>query len=186
VSKLIIYTIKAIEKVMELHGYEYEIIVVDDGSPDDTYSYALEASKNPIVRVYRLPRNTGKGFALLYGFKKSRGEIVVFFDSDLDIDPRQIHLLVNTLRSNGIDIVITSKRHPQSRTIATPIRKFLSKSFYALTRLFLELKVSGIMAGAKSLLEGSSRKHSESLNSREVGIRRRTTNSSNSKELQGT
>ena len=141
-SKLVTHSIRAVEKVLNVNGYRYEIIVVDDGSPDDTYSHALTTSRNPAVRVYRLPKNMGKGFALLYGFKKSRGEIVVFFDGDLDIDPRQIHLLVNTLRSNGVDIAITSKWHPQSRTIATPLRKFLSRSFYALARLLLGLRVS--------------------------------------------
>jgi len=52
--------------------------------------------------------------------------------------------------SNGVDIAITSKWHPQSRTIATPIRKFLSRAFYALTKFFLGLKVSDIQTGAKA------------------------------------
>jgi len=79
------------------------------------------------------------------------------FDSDLDIDPRQIHLLVNTLRSNGVDIIITSKWHLQSRTIATLIKKFLSKSFYALARPFLGLKVSDAQTEAKPSGEESSK-----------------------------
>ncbi len=149
-SRLITYSIEAVEKVMKVNRYNYEIIIVDDGSPDDTYNYAVTMSKNPSVRIYKLPRNMGKGFALLYGFRKSRGDIVVFFDSDLDIDPRQIPLLINTLRSSQADIVITSKWHPQSRTIATPLRKFLSRAFYALTRLFLRLKVSDTQTGAKA------------------------------------
>jgi len=149
-SKLVRYSIRAVERVLDANGCSYEIVVVDDGSPDDTYSQALTASRNPTVRVYRLPRNMGKGLALLYGFRKSRGDIVVFFDGDLDIDPRQILLLVNTLRNNGVDIVVTSKWHPQSRTIATPIRKFLSRSFYALTKLFLGLRVSDTQTGAKA------------------------------------
>ena len=79
-SKLVTHSIRAVEKVLDANGYSYEIVVVDDGSPDDTYKQALTASSNPAVRVYRLPRNMGKGFALLYGFKKSRGDIIVFFD----------------------------------------------------------------------------------------------------------
>ena len=149
-SNTITTSIRAVENILKNSGYSYEIIVVDDGSPDDTYSQALTASNNPAVRVYKLPRNMGKGFALLYGFKKSRGDIVVFFDGDLDIDPRQIHLLTSTLVRSRADIVITSKWHPQSRTITTPIRKFLSKAFYALARLFLGLKVSDTQTGAKA------------------------------------
>ena len=149
-SKLITRSIEAVEKVLSTNGYRYEVIVVDDGSPDDTYEHALKASGNPYVKVYRLPRNMGKGFALIYGFRKSHGDIVVFFDGDLDIDPRQIQLLVNTLMNNSADIVITSKWHPQSRTIATPLRKFLSRAFNALTKLLLGLRVSDTQTGAKA------------------------------------
>jgi len=149
-SKLITYSINVIEKTMDTYGYNYEIIVVDDGSPDDTYNQALKVSKDPTVRVYKLPRNMGKGYALLHGFRRSKGEIVVFFDGDLDIDPRQIHLLISALKNTKADIVITSKWHPQSKTIATPIRKFLSKAFYALARLLLGLKVSDTQTGAKA------------------------------------
>jgi len=149
-SRIIPYSVKAVEKVLNSNGYRFEIVVVDDGSPDDTYSQALKATKNPVVKVYRLPRNMGKGFALLYGFGRSKGDIVVFFDADLDIDPRQITLLVEALLKSGADIAITSKWHPQSKTIATPLRKFLSKSFYVLTKLLLGLKVSDTQTGAKA------------------------------------
>jgi len=149
-SKLVRYSIRAVERVLDANGYSYEIVVIDDGSPDNTYSQALTASKNPTVRIFRLPKNMGKGFALLYGFRRCKGDIVVFFDGDLDIDPRQIHLLVSSLRDNGVDIVITSKWHPQSRTIATPLRKFLSRAFYTLTRLLLGLRVSDTQTGAKA------------------------------------
>ncbi len=149
-SRLITYSIEAVENVLSTNNYRYEVIVVDDGSPDDTHEHALKASGNPYVKIYRLPRNIGKGFALIYGFRRSRGDIVIFFDGDLDIDPRQIPLLINTLENNSADIAITSKWHPQSETIATPLRKFLSRSFYALTRLLLGLNVSDTQTGAKA------------------------------------
>ena len=75
---------------------------------------------------------------------------MVFFDGDLDIDPRQILLLLSVLRNNDADIAITSKWHPQSKTIATPSRKFLSRSFYALTRLLLGMRLSDTQTGAKA------------------------------------
>ena len=149
-SRLVRYSVKAVEMVMESTGLSYEIIVVDDGSPDDTYTHAQSVAKNPSVKVLRLPRNMGKGFALIHGFLRSRGEIVVFFDGDLDIDPRQITLLINALQRSGADIAITSKWHPQSRTIATPLRKLLSKAFYMLVRLLLGLRVSDTQTGAKA------------------------------------
>ncbi len=149
-SRLVTHSIEAVDKVLSANGYMYEVIVVDDGSPDDTYEHALKASRSPYVKAYNLPRNMGKGFVLLYGFRRSHGNIVVFIDGDLDIDPRQIILLVNILASNTTDIVITSKWHPQSKTITTPLRKFLSRAFNTLTKLLLGLKISDTQTGAKA------------------------------------
>ena len=149
-SRIVTYSIKAVEELMRASGYKYEIIVVDDGSKDDTYTHILMSQRTHTIRVFRLPNNMGKGVALIYGFKKSRGDIVVFYDGDLDIDPRQITLLVSALRITNSDIVITSKWHPQSKLIATPLRRFLSKSFYALVRLLLGLRVSDTQTGAKA------------------------------------
>ncbi len=145
-------SIQRVKEVLEGHGYNYEIIVVDDGSRDGTYREALKASKSDPgkIRVYRLGENKGKGYALIYGYKHSSGDTVVFFDADLDIDPRQIPLLVESLESNGVDVVITSKWHPRSRTTSRLVRWFLSRSFYALARLFLGLNLTDTQTGAKA------------------------------------
>ncbi|MEM2234620.1 MAG: glycosyltransferase family 2 protein [Desulfurococcaceae archaeon] len=148
-SKSIAHSIDVVKRVMEIHGFNYEIIVVDDGSVDSTFRVAIRKHCNPHVRVYRLPKNMGKGFALIYGFKKSRGDLVAFFDGDLDIDPRQIVLLINALRRVKADAVVTSKWHTQSRTKASFTRRFLSKSFYALAKVLLGVKVSDTQTGAK-------------------------------------
>jgi len=149
-SKQVINSIEAVKRTLEAYNHEYEIIVVDDGSPDDTYTHAQSTASNPSIKAYRLPRNMGKGFALLHGYRRSQGDIVVFFDGDLDIHPKQIPLLVNLLRNSQADIAITSKWHPQSKTTATPLRKFLSKSFHALARLLLGVKVTDTQTGAKA------------------------------------
>jgi len=130
---------------------DYEIVVVDDGSTDGTYLVAkrLEHVLNPHLRVYRLPKNMGKGFALIYGFRKSRGDIIAFFDSDLDIDPLQLYVLVRVLEASGADAVITSKWHPRSKVEATALRKLLSHSFRGLVRAFLGLRLSDTQTGAK-------------------------------------
>ena len=149
-SDSVIRSIKAVENIMKASNYDYEIIVVDDGSQDDTYYHAISVCDDNTIRAYRLPRNMGKGFALLYGFRRSSGSLIVFFDGDLDIDPRQILLLLNTLKNSNADIVITSKWHPSSKTIATPIREFLSKAFYAIVRLLVGLRVGDTQTGAKA------------------------------------
>ena len=60
-SRLVTYSIRALEKVLGTSGYSYEIVVIDEGSPNDTYTQAPKASKNPTVRAYRLPRNMEAG-----------------------------------------------------------------------------------------------------------------------------
>ncbi len=149
-SGLVGESIRAVDGVLRAAGYPYEIIVVDDGSPDDTYGEALRASRGRPVRVLRLRRNRGKGAALLAGYRRSRGDIVVFFDADLDIDPRQIPLLVRALHATGADAVVTSKWHPRSRTEASPTRWFLSRAFHALERLLLGVRVTDTQTGAKA------------------------------------
>lgn len=59
-----------------------EIIVVDDGSKDNTYKKASEFKDNKNIKVYKLPKNQGKGSAMNYGIKKSKGEIIFTMDAD--------------------------------------------------------------------------------------------------------
>ena len=143
-------SIRRVEEIASSLGSPYEIIVVDDGSDDDTYSRIARMSDGSRIRGYRLEKNSGKGAALRFGFSKSRGSIIIFFDADLDISPRQIKLLVDTLRRSGADMVITSKWHPDSVTDASFSRKILSKGFYMLAKLLLGLRVSDTQTGAKA------------------------------------
>ncbi len=152
-GKKVRYSIKAVELVMTkfFNKELFEVIVVDDGSPDDTYLNALSEAKHyDNVIVMRLPRNFGKAVALFAGFYRSRGKYIVFFDGDLDIDPRQILLLLATLHKSNVEIVITSKWHPKSKIIATPIRKFLSKAFNMLERALLGINLRDTQTGAKA------------------------------------
>src|SRR2546430_2686156 len=82
---------REIRAVCAEHGYEYEIIFVDDGSDDATWSeIARIAAAEPRTRALRLRRNYGKGPALCAGFDSARGPIIVTMDADLQDDPRDI------------------------------------------------------------------------------------------------
>ena len=110
---------KSIEKVLvkldsTLSAYSLgrEIVVVDDGSVDDTHLMALRyASKNGYVRVFRCKMNIGKGFATKIGFLKAVGETIVFIDSDLDVDVRQIDSYVQALKKGDIVICFSGTAH---------------------------------------------------------------------------
>jgi glycosyltransferase involved in cell wall biosynthesis len=112
----------------------YEIVVVDDGSKDKTLKKAIKyANRNGHVKVVSYTQNEGKGHAVKTGFMQTNGEVVVFADSDMDIDFTEISSYVDALRH--CDIVIATKWHPDS-TVDMPLsRRIMSHSFNVLVRL---------------------------------------------------
>jgi len=129
---------------------DYEIIVIDDGSSDDTYAQVKNlAAEDARVCVIQCAENQGKGFALRHGFEFARGQWIVFLDADLDLHPRHIGTLYDILQSEGADCVIGSKRHPQSRLIYPPYRRILSTGYYWIIRFLFGLPVRDTQTGIK-------------------------------------
>ena len=84
-------------------GVSYELIVVDDGSEDQTMRVLQELScKHPEVRVIRFRRNAGQSAALDAGFKHARGRVVVTLDADLQNDPQDIPILLEKLQDYDV------------------------------------------------------------------------------------
>ena len=130
-------------------GYEYEIIVVDDGSKDKTRDKALQyAALDNHVKVVNHPRNMGKGAVVKTGFQHSTGNLIAFIDSDLEIPPELLPAYFKALKE--ADIVIASKWHPKSKIKVTFTRRMLSRCFYALTRLLTGVKVTDTQVGLKA------------------------------------
>ena len=95
-----------IEKVMASNGYKYEIIMVDDGSRDKSWSLIRELSeKNPFIRGISFRRNYGKSAALYQGFKAAEGRVVITMDADLQDSPEEIPELYRMITEDGYDIV---------------------------------------------------------------------------------
>ncbi|HNR48099.1 MAG TPA: glycosyltransferase family 2 protein [Bacteroidia bacterium] len=125
-----------IEKVMQQHHYSYEIIMIDDGSKDDSWKViASLAEKNPHLRGFKFKRNYGKSAALHKGFEAANGKVVITMDADLQDSPDEIPGLYKMITEDKYDLVSgwKKKRHdPISKTLP-------SKFFNSVTR-----KVSGI------------------------------------------
>lgn len=142
-----------IETVETLRSFEYdfEIIVVDDGSPDDTHLTALRAKAlaPDVVRVVRYDQNRGKGHALLCGASYARGSLIVFLDADMDLHPAQLPLFLEVMRTNDADVVIGSKLHPLSKVNYPFTRRLLSLGYYGLVRLLFGLPVRDTQTGIK-------------------------------------
>jgi len=129
-------------------GFDYEVVVVDDGSTDRTRERAISAANSPRVKVVGYDDNVGKGFALKYGFTHTSGDIVVFIDSDRDISPKQIVRYAGG--AEQADIVIASKWHSKSHTEMPLIRRFLSHGFHLMVMLLTGLRVSDTQSGMKA------------------------------------
>lgn len=142
---------KAIEKVQNIltdGHYDFEIIVVDDGSLDGTRKEALEAATDHRIKVVGYSTNMGKGYAIKYGLEFAFGEYVLFMDSDMEIDPSNIHEYLSSLRE--ADIVIASKRHPRSSVKQPTVRRLLSYCFHIFVKLVTGLRFSDTQTGLKA------------------------------------
>src|SRR5437867_3187496 len=105
----------------------FEILVIDDGSTDNTCALAKAAAEAiPNIRVISLGTNGGKGAALRKAFAETRGRRVCFLDGDLDIHPRHVVPFVRLFERSSADAIIGSKRHPLSRIDYPRQRRILS------------------------------------------------------------
>ncbi|MBN1126421.1 MAG: glycosyltransferase [Sedimentisphaerales bacterium] len=111
------------------HRYAYEIIYVDDGSSDDSFSILSTLhAEDPNVRVVRFRKNFGQTAALAAGFRLARGRVIVPLDADLQNDPADIPMLVEKL-TEGYDIVSGWRKNRQdtflTRTLPSRLGNWL-------------------------------------------------------------
>lgn len=125
-----------IDRVMVANGWSYEIIIIDDGSEDSTWSTVRELSgQNAAIRGIRFNRNFGKSAALQTGFSESSGAVVITMDADLQDSPDEIPALREMILHQGFDLVSGWKRKRHD-----PLTKTLPSRFFNL----VTRRISGI------------------------------------------
>jgi len=123
---------------------------MDDGSKDDTYQKARNfAASHLNVCVRRNQTNFGKGRTLKKAFRHAVGEYIVFLDADLDLHPQQVQALFAVMRKENADVVIGSKRHPESKVNYPLQRKIISNGYYYFIRVLFGLPVRDTQTGLK-------------------------------------
>lgn len=140
-----------IESILESHDildYDYEIIVVSDGSTDKTHHEA-KRHRSKKVKVFKYSKNHGKGYALKYGVRKAVGDIITFTDAGGDFNPKQFDKCVKLLEIFDADFVIGSKRHPASKIDYPKKRRAYSYIYHKVIRLLFGLNVTDTQAGLK-------------------------------------
>ncbi len=126
-----------IEKVMLENNYTYEIIMIDDGSSDNSWEVIEKLRRqNQNIKGIKFQRNYGKSAALNEGFKTCKGDVVITMDADLQDSPDEIPELRRMILENGFDIVSGWKKKRFDNKLSKNIP---SKLFNAATR-----KASGI------------------------------------------
>ena len=136
-----------ISRVMLAHGFSYEVILIDDGSSDQSWKVIQNLSlENKHIKGIRFNRNYGKSAALNVGFRQSIGEVVITMDADLQDSPEEIPDLYDMVKNQGYDLVSGWKKKrydPLSKTIPT-------KFFNGVTRRISGIKLHDFNCGLKA------------------------------------
>ncbi len=103
-----ILTLLRTVKAQAVEGFEFETIVVDDGSKDRTVEL-LEANPDLYTRLVKQPKNGGKGAAVIAGLKAATGDYILFQDADLEYSPSEYKDLLYPVREFGADLVMGSR-----------------------------------------------------------------------------
>jgi glycosyltransferase involved in cell wall biosynthesis len=141
-----------IEKVL-LVPHLLEIVIVDDGSSDDTAQIAGRlAEGNPeLIRFVQHDRNQGKTAALRSGFAASRGDIVIVQDADLEYDPAEIETVIQPIIDGFADVVYGSRFSNRKAPRALNLRHFLAnKTLTFLSNLFTHISCTDVETGYKA------------------------------------
>jgi len=150
-SKHIAENLRTILASLASLAEDFEILLIDDGSIDETWRRAAESEQAAPgrLRVLRYAHNMGKGYALACGARFASGTHTVFLDADLDLHPDQLSRFFEIMRRSGADAVVGSKWHPASTVSYPRWRRFLSRGYYAIVRCLFGLPLRDTQTGLK-------------------------------------
>ena len=139
-AEIIASTIEKVREILDSEGVNYEIVVVDDNSPDGTWRIVEEiANHDRRVRLLRRLGRKGLASAILDGIKVARGRYVVIMDADLQHPPRYIPLLLRKALRDNLDVVVASRYTEGGRVEGwSRLRLLMSRIATILARLLVD------------------------------------------------
>jgi glycosyltransferase involved in cell wall biosynthesis len=137
-----------IDRVMQQHGFSYEVIMVDDGSKDNSWNVieSLRAN-NSAYKGIKFRRNYGKSAALNVGFSHAQGDVVITMDADLQDSPDEVPELYKMIKEGGFDLVSGWKKKRYDSKLAKNIP---SKFFNWTTRVMSGIHLHDFNCGLKA------------------------------------
>jgi dolichyl-phosphate beta-glucosyltransferase len=145
-------TLEQLVQHLRAQAWNAEIVVVDDGSRDNTFSIVSDfAAQNPHVRVIQNPGNQGKGYSVRNGMLNARGEILLFTDADLSSPIAEAARLFAALEQ-GADLAIGSRwLDPSLQFVRQPLkRRIMSRAFNIFLRALLTFPYRDTQCGFKA------------------------------------
>ena len=137
-----------IDRVMEEHHFDYEVVMVDDGSKDNSWKVIEQLhAKNPRYKGVKFRRNYGKSAALNVGFGQAQGDVVITMDADLQDSPDEVPELYRMIKEDGYDLVSGWKKVRYDSKIAKNIP---SKFFNWTTRRMSGIYLHDFNCGLKA------------------------------------
>jgi glycosyltransferase involved in cell wall biosynthesis len=147
-SEDIIYNIKEALKSIDKVSQDYELIIVNDGSKNNCFEEAKKINDKRVL-VVGYSKNIGKGNAISYGFKYAKGDLIAFVDSGADLNPLQLTNFIKLMKEKKADVVIGSKRHPNSKVYYPFIRRIMSRTYQIVNKILFNLDVKDTQVGIK-------------------------------------
>jgi glycosyltransferase involved in cell wall biosynthesis len=137
-----------IKKVVDASNLSYEVLLIDDGSTDNSWEVIQSISKgNAFIKGIKFQRNYGKSAALNEGFRAANGDVIITMDADMQDSPDEIPALYNMIVNDGYDMVSGWKKKRFDNTLTKNIP---SKLFNAVARMSSGIQLNDFNCGLKA------------------------------------